>query len=294
MSGGIASKTIIRFGDAVGKRVSAMAPELREFPSLLSPHYLFFVYHKIFTNGWHGFLIIQGSKKAGDFTVELGISNRKEMPKYLGSVKPFLGVDGTRERLARTISRKDDWWHYRSAEELDMRLEECLQELNPSFMIVLDTYLAYLRREMSKYLAMIKEWVEGEKAGRGKPLGSRFDNLPREKDAFEYVSGMYSPQFLEKFILPNLKGKYSDKHWLSCHTFIMARILEQENSSALDDAFLKDDVTMEDEIHKLTKVLPWTIYELKDAPPEEKLRYYAFTKGFSAVEAFLTAEPKKK
>lgn len=293
-AGGIASKTIINFGDTVKNKIAALVPDLKEFQKIASPHYLLFVYHKIFTNGWHGFLLIQGAKTRGAFTAELALSNRKEFPRYLASGKPFLGVDGARERLNKIISRKDEWWNYRSAEELDLQLEECLKELNPAFMILLDTHLAYLRREMSKYLALIKEWVESEKAGRAKPLGSRFENLSREKEAFDYVSSLYTPYFIDKFIRPHLKEKYSEKHWMSCHTFVMAKLLEQENPAVLSEAFLKDEEVQEDEIQKLLKVTPQTSYEMKAAAPEEKLKYYAFVKGMSAVDAFLTAESRKK
>jgi hypothetical protein len=286
---GLATRTPIRFGFAVEVSFLHYQTSYVQVKSLASDNYLLYLYRGRLGEEWYSFILIQGARFSGKFTVELGISARENFPYPYAARAPFIGVDGLRERLGVMLDNNDTWWSYRSQEQLQNTLQDVLRELvSRGFYLLLDTYQPMLRKEINLGRAMYEEWLAHEKKIRKKTLGNRFKDLPREQDAFEHINSSVNYGIYDKILGP-LKVRYKDLHWFSFHSYILAKLMEADHPEMMAKGISRLQI-QDDEIGSLIGRMPLDSYlRLPDAG-EERVKQYLFLKSLAMAEAFYTGE----
>ena len=115
-----------------------------------------------------------------------------------------------------------------------------------------------------------------------RPLGQRYDNLPEEKRAYDFVEKFVWQGSFEYVLGPSL-SRYEDYGWLSCHVYVMARLLESLTIEDVPDTVVP---TVDgDEILAATGRTPAYLYMFPPVDEEDKVLRHAFMKSLSIVEA---------
>ena len=246
-------------------------------------HIVYFYRHRI-ARRLYGFVLLQAKRRAGRITAEMGISCRRDYPIYPGRMEPWVAVAGVRDRLALVHADEDDrWWRYTSAETLESVLREILGEIRGrGFDLMKDRYESRIEREYAAAKRLVSEWRVLDAAAGERPLGSRFDGLVEEARANEYVERFVWKGSFE-YVLGPLLDRYSDFGWLSCHVYLMARLLETLTEEDVPETTVP--MVDGDEILAVTGRVPSYLYMLPAQTVEERILRHAFLKSLSMLEA---------
>lgn len=286
---GLATRTPIRFGFAVEGAFLNYQTSYQQMRSLATERFLLYLYRSRMSEEWYSFILVQGARFAGKFTVEVGICARENYPYYYASRTPFLGIDGLRERLGGIHENTDTWWTYRSQEQLQNHVHEILRDsVGRAFYILIDTYQRVLRKEITAAKALYEEWLALEKKIKKKTLGNRFRGLAFEQEAFDYINQGVNHGLYDKVLGP-LKVRYKDLHFFSFQNFAMAKLMEDDNSARVSQGISKLDVA-DDEIGQLIGRMPLDSYLRLPDGMEERVRQYAFLKSLAVAEALYTGD----
>jgi hypothetical protein len=286
---GAGVRTPIRFGAAVerGMRVKMASWEPIETPE--SSEYLVYMFGRKVVKDWNGFVLIQGARRAGRFTVEVAISKRAVYPIHAGRLRPVYAVDGVRERLAFLQDADDFWWEYRTQETLEERLREALNDVYVRAHMFLDDKCgALINQEYERGARLMRTWREQDAAHCARPLGSRYPDLMMEAQAFEYIQTNLLYDSLNR-CLGRLRARYLDERWFACHVYCMSSLLEMTNLGDLDDLMDKGPETAGDIIEVLRGRAP--SYQYLKAPDafEERMKRYSFFKALEIMDVFFDA-----
>lgn len=283
---GLGTRTPIRFGSAAEKVARHVLPSWERLVALDSDRYLLYMFRRPVIKEWIGTILIQGARRAGKLTAELAISRRPVYPVHYGRVRPFLGVDGVRERVAVLHNQEDLWWDYRTQETLEDRLKEIMQEVNSrGFYHMDDMYGPMLRREIDRARTLLGQWLEQEPRYADRPLGSRYPDLMMERQAYEYIDTHTMYDSYNRILGP-LRQRYADPRWTSCQTYLMATLMEMSNLEELEEFFVKLPTVVDDEIHVIGDRVPVYMYLKPPESFEDRVRMYAYFKSLNICEAF--------
>ena len=283
-------RTPIRFGVAVEKTMKGKMSSWEKLEVVDSEKHLFYLFTRKVIKDWHGFILIQGARRAGRFTVELAISRRPVLPLHSGRIKPVYAVDGVRERLAFLSEQEDQWWEYRTQEQLEEKLRETLMEVyTRGHMFLHDHNSRMLTAEMERGRSLVRQWREQEAVHSGRPLGTRYPDLMMENQAYDYLMSNLMYDSVNRCLGP-LRKRYMDPRWQACHVFVMSSLLEMTNLGDLDDLVDKVPAMADDEAEVLIGRLP--VYRYLKSPEafEDRMKRYAFFKSLEILDAYFDEE----
>ena len=86
-----------------------------------------------------------------------------------------------------------------------------------------------------------------------------------------------------EYVLGPLLERYEDYGWLSCHVFLMARLLETLTIEDVPDTTVPE--VLGDEILAVTGRVPAYLYMFPPETDEEKVMRHAFLRSLSMLEA---------
>ena len=291
-SASVGTRTVIRFGRAVHEAVKKNLTNFELHEEITGPHHLLYFFHRLLPSGWHCFVLFQGARKAGRFNIELGISQRKYYPYYRALCRPLRAVDGARERMDLVLFHEERWWNYRSQDELENILEESSTLVARGFTVMVDSVVPQLEREMELCSPIFNQWIEADRAGSGKPLGERF-RLKYEEQAYALLSGIYDRPLPPES--PTIEKHYRDPRWLSCHTYIMAAVMEAwEDRVDFLESQPPPPIITDDEMGMIYDRVPIPFnLERPGSPSADALTRFAYAKGLAAVHAYLLPRLEK-
>jgi hypothetical protein len=290
-SDGLGTHTPIRFGQAIER---ARGFHLREYElsePIVNDRYLLYLFHKRVSNHWHGFILLQGARRAGKFTVEMGIALHKRYPIHNARVRPFFGVDGVRERAAALSNQEDQWWEYRNQDDLQNRLREVVERVASSGLNHLyDGYAPLVIKEARRAQDLMNQWEVEEEANGHLPLGAKFAGLLLERRAHGYIRDMmYNPRV--RAVLGDLRPRFDDEHWLSALVFVMASLLETQDTNEMSQNIYVPSV-VDDESTSLCGRTPFYLYLDPADDFEERVNRFSFFKALNIVESQISKEDR--
>lgn len=281
---GLGTHTPIRFGQAIER---ARSFHLRDF-SLADPldndRYLLYLLYKRISSHWHGFMLIQGARRAGKFTVEMGMSLHARYPLHNARVRPSFAVDGLRERAAGLINEEDQWWEYRNQDDLQNRLREvCDRVARSGFTHLYDTYASTLVRESKRAQDLITQYEAEDAKFIERPLGARYSSLMLEPRAYEYIEkAVRSPQM--RAVLGDLRAKMLTDRWFSALVFVMASLLDTGDPNEMSQNIYVPNI-VDDEGMTLCGRVPFYLYLDPADDYDERVNRYCFFKAVNIVES---------
>ncbi|MCL5772838.1 MAG: hypothetical protein M1536_00460 [Firmicutes bacterium] len=280
-------RTLIQFGSAIKNHVSKYLPAFKHYKDIPTPEYLIFLFHRVQEDGWNAFLLVQGSRYVGRFNIETAICRRNDYPYFYASARPFIAVDGVRERLNKLIYGADGWWEYRSPEEFSKKITEAFWLAERGLAYLVENNQKVLEREIQFWIPSFREWKLDNQENIDKPLGERFQKLKLEKETYDYITFMLDKTPISPFETLAFKKEFNSDHWLSFLTFIMTKILEMKDLEALLNQDVKGTVVKNDEMGVILKRIPDSVKVVDEEENKINTLGYAFTKAEAVAEAFL-------
>lgn len=280
-------RTLIQFGSVVKNHVSKYLPRFTHYKDIPTPEYLLYLFHRVQEGGWNAFLLVQGSRYIGRFNIETAICRRKDYPFFYASARPFLAVDGVRERLNRLIYGADGWWEYRSPEEFNKKITEAFWLAERGLAYLVDNNQKVLEREIQFWIPSFREWSRDNQENIDKPLGERFSKLKLEKETYNYVTFILDKAPVSPLETLTFKKEFNGDHWQSLLTFIISKILEMKDLEALLNQDVRGTVVKEDEMGVILKRVPDSVKIVDEEENKINTLGYAFAKAEAVTEAFL-------
>lgn len=288
---GLGTRTPIKFGLAIKKATRTYMPDYTEALNEITDDYLIYIFKRLLANRWFCFILFQGARNSGRFTVEIGMSRRTGYPYYWGSMLPIFYVDNVRERLGMLIQKKDFWWEYKNQEQLEKHLiDVCREHIGRGFYSLLDMYQYRLETEIDSWNNQYRIWKKQTEKYADKAMGERYPELSKEKEAYDYIKMVYNTGSYDKIIGPDITVRALDENWICFQTYVMSKILEQGNIAAIAKALSPEFDIRDDAVEAILERIPPTkaLVPLKET--EDQIKRYSFFKALSAVEAVFIDE----
>lgn len=280
----LGTRTPIRFGAAIEK---ARGFHLRDYhieEPIANERYLFHLLSRQISRYWHAWILIQAARRAGRFTVEIGMAMHARYPLHNGQVRPFFGVDGARERVCAIDGQEDVWWEYRSQEQLQRALQESTQKAaSRGGNYLYERHSANLVRESKHAQDMLNHWEALEAEHADRPLGARFDEVANEGRAFEYASWVFR-QIAMRPVLGDLASVASDERRMSALVYIMAMLIENSDETEMSQNIYLPAV-VDDEAMTLCGRAPFYLYLDPSETFDDRVNRYCFFKALDILEA---------
>lgn len=282
-------RTPIRFGAAVERTMKVKMASWEAVETPESSEFLLYLFQRKVVKDWYGFILIQGARRAGRFTVEVAIAKRPVYPVHAGRTRPVYAIDGVRERLAFLQGNDDQWWEYRTQEALEDRLREALNDVyQRAHMFLDDRFGATVNQEYDRGARLMRLWREQDALHNARPLGSRYPDLMMEAKAMEYIDQNMMYDSLNR-CLGRLRARYLSESWYACHIFCMSSLLEMTNLAELDDLLDRPPETSQDVIETLRGRVPSYSYLKAPDAFEDRMKRYSFFKALEIMDAFYDA-----
>ncbi len=284
--GSLGIRTPIHFGEAIEHLQKGVLDGWKPLaPRFDSERFLLYVFQKPLDLFFHGFVVIQGARKAGKFTVEFGMSLVPKFPVHYGMARPSLVTFGVRERAA-LIYRKDDlWWQYHNQDKLESQLQEVVTEITKfGFNHLTTLYAPKLHTEVKRAEEFFADWMREEAAAGDRPLGARYDSLKVEDQAYLYIGRALQDSSYMRILEP-FRKRYMDHKWQAAHTYLMATLME----TVLPREMFEDEDRIpqveDDEVYTIAGRVP--PYQYLDIPAqfEQRSLWYCFFKALEMLDA---------
>lgn len=284
MTGGLGTHTPISFGKALerSRDVHMRGFSLDETPG--NERFLLYQLHRKLSAHWHGFIVVQGARRSGRFTAEVGIALHPRYPLHHARVYPFPGVDGVRERVAGVDNKPDFWWNYKSQAELEQRLREAFEKAaRQGFNHLYEMHGTVLIREARRAQLLLEKWDLAEAECHARPLGDRFSGLSLEHRCVEFIRQMvHNPG--TRAVLGDRLPLFADPLFHSAFVFVMASLLETSDVSEMSSE-IKIPSFEDDEVISLCGRVPYYTYLDPSERPEERWHQAAFFKALDILDA---------
>lgn len=281
---GLGTRTPIRFGAAIEK---ARGFHLREFTMeapLANGRYLLHLLTRQISRYWYGWILIQAARRAGRFTVEIGMAMHPRYPLHNGMVRPFFGVDGARERLSAIDGHEDVWFEYRSQEQLMRALADTTQKAaSRGFNYMYERHAPHLVRESKHAQDALNRWEVVDETNGDRPLGARFPDLPQEERAYDFCSNTLQ-QITMRPVLGDLRAVLNDQRRLSALVYVMSYLLDNSDETEMSQNIYMPAV-IDDEGMTLCGRAPFYLYLEPAETYDDRVNRYCFFKALDMVEA---------
>ncbi|MHB2017420.1 MAG: hypothetical protein ACYCW6_10785 [Candidatus Xenobia bacterium] len=280
--GGGAIRTPIRFGSTVQGYVDRLLPGRTLIVDETGERFIVLAWHRELEDGWHSFLMVQGARQAGRFTIETGLSRRPSYPYYEGHLRPFMAVDSIRLRMD-----EDRWWTYKSQAELEVHLNKVLRQEHD--LALMQHWRPSLEDELGRSMDGWLGWKDAEASSHELPLGQRFAECVREREALDYIQTALASGRYNRVLGPLVRHYLEDERWLSCHTYQMAMLLENVSPETISQYDGSWTGFSEDQSMWLTGRV--SLCDWVEVPPDYEARaaQYCFLKALAVCEAWLGA-----
>lgn len=281
---GVGTRTPIRFGEALSRARGYYLREYAVCEPEVNDRYLLHVLTRQVSRYWHGFLLIQAARRAGRFTMEIGIALHPRYPLHNGMVRPSFGVDGARERVSCLDGSEDVWWEYRTQEQLQRLLQEATQKAaSRGINYLYEKHAANLVRESKHAQDILNQWEALDATLGDRPLGARFIGLTHETRAYMYATSRLRSMSLRP-VVGALGSIADDPRRLSALVYVMATLLEVSNETEMSQNIYLPAV-VDDESMTLCGRTPFYQYLDPAETIDDRADRYCFFKALDIVEA---------
>lgn len=260
---------------------------MREFSSsepVSNDRFVMYVMQRGIGQLWHGFIMIQGARNAGRFTVEMAIALHPRYPISHARARPSLAVDGVRERAGGLHNHDDQWWEYQTQDQLESRLREVTERVaSTGFRHLYEMCGTSLVRESKLAQDLLNHWEEEEQLYAERPLGARFSGLMLELRVHDYITRtIFHPEL--RPVLGSLRPRFDDARWLSAMVYVMSSLMEMGEPDEMAQNIHAPSLVNEEMITLCGRV-PYYSYLDPADDFDERVNRFCFFKALNILEA---------
>lgn len=292
---GVGSQTPISFISILDNNIQKIVSDYQKVRRFVNDDYLVYIYRKWIGKDWYSFMLFQGARKRGRFSVEVGIGRRPDYPYFWDSALPDYSCDSVRERLAVSMEMKEDFYTYNSERDLESQLHKLLTNfIGSAVHQMLEERRDKVEVGLTMYSKVLDHARERMKETEERDPEKLFPDAFKIRECYDYYkkaieNRSYLGLFPREFIV-----NFADEEFILSAALIMSEML---NKPTVKDRALvkcKNPREYEDDLtYWLTgRVPPESYYEpLEDE--DEQVKLYCYVKSVSMIEGLLGIESEK-
>lgn len=292
---GVASRTPISFGSILRRVVHKITPDFKEEFNTIADDYLLNIYKRPLGRDWSSFLMFQGARRRGQFTVEIGIGRRKEFPYFLNHYKPDHSVDSIRERLAVLVFVEDKWWTYNSERDLESQLETVMMShVGSGLQTLVEQRWKSMEVELEHFQQRIQEIINQTAEKRSMDSLVVFTDTEDIKETMDFIMLQNKYRSYHKMFSGEIQARMENPKFMLVHSKLMSDIINRPDIRY--HALSKGTGTeyRDDQIYFVSGRISQQSYSFNFETEKEQILTYGYLKSLSALESIIGIEKEKK